>query len=135
VSGVVLDSFAVLAYLYREGGHEKVIEALEAAARTGTVVSIIAPNWAEVRYIVERKSGSSRWSEVREKLLSLPIEVIDADQELAESAGELMATRKMSLSECFAAALAIRKDARLFTDDPAFKEVEDLVRIVWLTRR
>ena len=135
MDAAVLDSFAVLAFLYGEDGHEKVVSALEEALREGSAIPISAPNWAEVRYIVERRSGASRWAEVREKLLALPIEVVPADRDLAEAAGELKASRKLSLADAFAAALARRLDADLFTGDPEFRAVEDVVSIVWLTER
>lgn len=93
---------------------------------------IASPNWAEIRYITERKAGSARWKEVRGKLFGLPIEVIDADIELAEAAGELKTSHAMSLADCFAAALAKQKKAELYTGDPEFKSVESEIRIVWI---
>lgn len=128
----VLDSYAVLAFLFREKGHEKILDLLEKAAQTDQLLFIAAPNWAEVRYMVERKVGAERWIEVRHKLLGLPLEVVSADQVLAEVAGEIKAKRKMSLADCFAAALARQKKADLYTGDPEFKSVEREVRIVWL---
>ena len=53
----LLDSFAVLAFLSGEPGYEKVLTVLEKAAETDSNLMIAAPNWAEVRYIVERKVG------------------------------------------------------------------------------
>ena len=50
---------------------------------------IAAPNWAEVRYIVERKVGLSEWLRVRARLLDLPLNTVPAEQELSEVAGEL----------------------------------------------
>lgn len=128
----VLDSYAVLAYLFAETGHEKVVALLEKAADSGKNALISAPNWAEVRYQVERKAGVRRWEEIRERLLGLPIEIVPADQELAESAGEIKAKRKMSLADCFAAALAKDRKADLYTGDPEFQAVESDIRIVWL---
>src|SRR5204862_68216 len=55
-----------------------------------------------------------------------------ADQALAELAGEIKATKKMSLADCFAAALARDLKAELYTGDPEFHEVEKDVKIVWL---
>ncbi len=49
----------------------------------------------------------TRWQEVHPKLLGLPLEVVSADQSLAELAGANKAGEKMSLADCFAAALAI----------------------------
>ena len=126
----VLDSYAVLAYLFAEAGHEKVVSLLEKAADSGKNALIAAPNWAEVRYMVERKFGASRWEEIRDRLLGLPIEIIPADQKLAESAGEIKARRKMSLADCFAAALARDRKADLYTGDREFRAVDAEVRIV-----
>lgn len=128
----VLDSYAILAFLFQEKGHEKILDLLEKAAQTDQVLFIAAPNWAEVRYMVERQVGAGRWSEVRHKLLGLPLEVVPVDQALAEVAGEIKATRKMSLADCFAAALARQKKADLYTGDPEFKSVEKDIKIVWL---
>ena len=83
----VLDSYAVLAYLFKEKGHEKVVAALEKAAESDKPLLVVAPNWAEVCYQVERKVGAEAWARTREKLLGLPIEIVPADQELAEQAG------------------------------------------------
>jgi uncharacterized protein len=128
----VLDSYAVLAFLFREKGHEKVLDLFEKAAQADQALLIAAPNWAEVRYIVERKVGLARWNEARNKLLGLPIEIVPADQVLAELAGELKVTKKMSLADCFTAALAKQKKAELYTGDLEFRTLEKDVKVVWL---
>lgn len=132
MKGAVLDSYAVLALLFQERGHEKVIALFEKAAESDKQLLIAAPNWAEVRYMVERKVGSAQWREVRAKFLGLPIEVIPADQELAEIAGEIKATKKMSLADCFAAALAKQKKVEIYTGDPEFRSIESELKITWL---
>ncbi len=128
----VLDSYAVLAFLFQEKGHDKVLDLLERAAQADQVLFIAAPNWAEVRYVVERRAGEARWSEVRHKLLGLPLEVVPADQSLAELAGEIKVARKMSLADCFAAALAKQRKADIYTGDPEFKSVEKDIKVVWI---
>jgi predicted nucleic acid-binding protein len=128
----VLDSYAVLAFLFKEEGHDTILALLEKALDADRHLLIAAPNWAEVRYMVERKVGSARWKEVRAKLLGLPIHIIDADQELAELAGEIKASHKMSLADCFAAALAKQKKLEIYTGDPEFKSMESEMKVVWL---
>ncbi len=125
----------MLAYLFGEPGDSVVAEALERAAASTRKTLIAAPNWAEVCYQVERKIGPRRWTSTREKLLALPIEIVPADQGAAESAGAIKASKKMSLADCFAAALAAKVKGELLTGDPEFREVEDTVRIVWLGPR
>ena len=128
----VLDSYAVIAFLFQEKGHEKVLELFEKAAQADQPVFIAAPNWAEIRYIVERKVGAARWHEARHKLLGLPLEIAAADQTLAELAGAFKTTMKMSLADCFAAALAKQKNADLYTGDPEFRTIEKEMKIMWL---
>ena len=128
----VLDSFAVLSFLFQEKGYEKVLNLLEWAAESNKTHLITTVNWAEVRYIVERKRGPQEWSLARSKLLGLPIEIIDVDQTLSELAGEIKAHNKMSLADCFAAALAKTKKMEIWTGDPEFRHVEGDIKINWL---
>ena len=128
----VLDSFALLVFLFKEKGHQKLVDLFEQAAETDEAALIAAPNWAEVRYVVQRRVGAQRRGEVRSTVLALPLEVVAADQGLAESAGALKAAKKMSLADCFAAALAQQRQTRVYTGDPEFKAVEGEVKVVWL---
>ena len=132
MKSVVFDSYALLAFLFQEKGHEKVASLMDHALDLRTEILIASPNWAEVRYILERKLGSARWRETRAMLLALPIHIVAADMHLAELAGELKATRKMSLADCFAAALAKERKVELFTGDPELKAVENELKVVWL---
>jgi predicted nucleic acid-binding protein len=90
------------------------------------------PKWAEVRYIVERKVGLSEWHQVRARLLGLPLNIVPADKELSELAGELKVVKKMSLADCFAAPLARREKAEIYIGDREFKTVKREIKVVWL---
>ena len=50
----------------------------------------------------------------------MPIEIIDADLELAELAVEIKVSHKVSFAGCFAAALTKHKKAEIYTGDPEF---------------
>jgi len=128
----VLDSYAILACLFQERGHEKVLELFDKASEKDKTLLIAAPNWAEVRYVVERKAGPGKWAEVRHKLLGLPIEIIPADQAMAELAGEIKTSNKMSLADCFAAALAKQRKLEIYTGDLEFRTVEKEVKVIWI---
>jgi predicted nucleic acid-binding protein len=129
---VVLDSYAVLAFLFDEQGAEIVAKLFEEAADDQLGIFLSAVNWAETQYIIERKVGAKKWKEARNSLLSLPIEIVPADQSLAELAAEIKATNSMSLADCFAAALARHLKAQLVTGDKEFKQVEADIRIRWI---
>ncbi len=45
---------------------------------------------------------------------------------------EIKANRKMSLADCFAAALAKQRKLDLYTGDPEFRAVEKEVKVVWI---
>jgi predicted nucleic acid-binding protein len=132
VKVAVLDSYALLAFLFGERGHQRVLDLLQRMAAASQALLVAAPNWAEVRYVSQRKVGAARWAGAREKLLGLPLDIIPADQTLAEIAGEIKATRSMSLADCFAAALARQRRAELYTGDPEFRQVEKDISIIWL---
>ena len=90
----VLDSYALIAYLLKEPGYEKVVGVLERASSEDVKVLMCSPNWAELRYILARRLGEGEWESLRTKLLGLPIEVVDADRLLAERAGKFKTDRK-----------------------------------------
>jgi hypothetical protein len=50
-------------------------------------------------------------------------------QELSEQAGELKAVKKISLADCFAAALAKREKAEIYTGNPEFETVEREIKV------
>lgn len=132
MKSAVLDSYAILAFLFQERGHDQIVSLFEKAAEADKTLLIAAPNWAEVRYMTERKVGITKWREARDKLLGLPIEIVPVGQELAEMAGEIKAIKKMSLADCFAAALAKQQKAEIYTGDPEFRAVEHEAKIIWL---
>ena len=130
--GVVLDSYALLAFLYQEKGYKEIGALIETALENRQPLLISSVNWAEIRYVVERKSGAAAWEKNRPKILSLPIEIVPVDPDLAELAGKIKASRKMSLGDCFTAALAKQRNGEIYTGDPEFKSLEPEWKIVWL---
>lgn len=128
----ILDAHAVLVYLEKEPGYEKVRDVLTRAVETGKHLLITSVNWGEIFYITKREQGDEIAEEVVKALDSFPIEVVDVDRILAKQAGSYKATRKMSYADCFAAALAKMKKGELITGDKEFKEVEAEIKILWL---
>jgi ribonuclease VapC len=132
LEGAVLDSFAILAFLFEEAGAHKVRELFEEAIEDNITVLVAAPNWGEVRYIVERRTNKNTWEEVRNRLLGLPLEVVPVDRDFAERAGAIKAVHAMSYADCFAAALGKERNLPVYTGDPEFKAVEKEIEVEWL---
>ncbi|RPJ39446.1 MAG: type II toxin-antitoxin system VapC family toxin, partial [Deltaproteobacteria bacterium] len=116
----------------QEKGYKEVGALLERALETSQPLLISSVNWAEIRYVTERKSGTAAWEKHRLKILGLPIEIVPVDREAAEIAGEIKSSRRMSLADCFVAALAKQKKGEIYTGDPEFKALQPEWKIHWL---
>lgn len=116
---VVLDSWALLAYLKDEPAAER-IEAvwLDQGAATSSV------NLGEVLYIRLRggdeDSAVATIEQVRKRL-----DVIDPDWALVAAAARIKAGGGLSYADAFCVATAVRLDAPLWTGDPEIVEQSD----------
>ncbi len=126
---LVLDSYAVLAFLFGEPAAFRVRETLEEAARAGKPPHITTVNWAEVLYRAQRKQGEEGVAAARQFAQTMRLVMVVADLALAEAAAEFKAAHKMSLADAFAAALAQREDAELVTGDPELTALEGTIRL------
>ncbi len=127
---VLLDSYALLAYLKKENSYHKVKEAL---TDSDSIVIMNELNIGEVYYIIARYRGMEQADYFIEVILpGLPIKVLSCNFDLVIRASRLKAHYAMSYADCFAIASAIEEKADIFTGDPEFKSVEKLVKIEWL---
>ncbi|WP_221029317.1 PIN domain-containing protein [Actomonas aquatica] len=129
---VVLDSFALIAFLRDETGADTIEQILQDAAADRCRLWMTEVNYAEVRYILERKEGLATWQASAAAIATLPIRFVSADRSLADAAAAIKAYNKLSLADAFAAALAQELPATLITADPEFKALSDTLSIDWL---
>ena len=128
----VLDSYSLIAYVEGESGKETMIDIFRSARDSGKTCLLSVVNWGEVYYITLREAGQPRTDEVAHVISTLPINIVQADLELAKQAAIFKASKKMSYADCFAAALAKHRKVELVTGDKEFKQVESEVKILWL---
>lgn len=129
----LLDSFALLAYLNKETGFEKVKDALAKAQRSGNSLLMNEINVGETYYIIFRKRGSEKAEYFLDTMLAgLPIVTVSNNLEHVIDAARIKAEYPLSFCDCFAVATALREDAIVITGDPEFKKTEHLVQIEWL---
>ena len=131
---IVLDSWAVIAYLEDEPSAEKVADIIADAHENNTPLLMTVVNLGEVWYIVAREASEADADRCEKELRRLGVEVVDADWSLTQQAARYKSKHKMSFADCFAAALAKQKKAHLVTGDNEFKQVEGDISIVWLER-
>jgi ribonuclease VapC len=132
---IVLDSWAIIAYLEDEAAAEKVADIMADAHEQEIPVLITVVNAGEVWYIVARQASAADADASIKQLRDLGIEFVDADWNLARDAGYFKSRNKMSFADCFAAALTKQRKAELVTGDPEFKLVEKEIRITWLSAK
>lgn len=129
---IVLDSWAVMAYLEDEASAEKVADIIADAHEEKIPLLMTVVNAGEVWYILAREASVAEADASVRQLRQLGIEFVDADWDLAREAGGFKAKHRMSFADCFAAALAKQRKAHLVTGDQEFKQVEADVIINWL---
>jgi predicted nucleic acid-binding protein len=129
---IVLDSWAVMAYFGDEPAGETVERILAAAHEDGTLIHMTVVNLAEVWYVFAREISELDADRSIEELRKLGVRVVDADWDLSLEAAKFKAKNRMSIADCYAAALALRSKSDLLTGDPEFKQIESEIRIQWL---
>jgi len=130
---IVLDSWAVMAYLEDESSAQKVADLIGDAHEHGIPLLMSVVNAGEVWYILAREVSEAEADKALHDLRQLGIEFQDVDMKLARLAGGFKAKHRMSYADCFAAALAREHKAELVTGDKEFKQVEGDVHVRWLT--
>lgn len=129
---IVLDSWAVLAYLEDEKSGRAVAELLSEAGEHGTPVLMSVVNVGEVWYILAREVSETEADKAVRELQHLGIEFVTAEWEQTRIASGFKVKGRMSYADCFAAALAKMHKADLITGDNEFRQVESEVQIQWV---
>ncbi len=129
----VLDASALMAYLEREPGYERIKDLFVKTAQNGRQILMSTVNWGEVFYVLIRNYGSEEAERVQKIIESFPIEFVPPDLVVTKQAAFYKATKKLPYADCFAAALAKVHKGELITGDKEFKTIENEVKIVWIT--
>lgn len=119
MSSVVLDAWATLAFLQREGHASVAVRRLLRRAVRGNVRLLMnVVNLGEVYYRLVQVAGQQRADERFQQFRRLPVEILPAREALALSAARLKAVHPISYADAFAVATAKSEGARLATGDP-----------------
>jgi len=128
----ILDSHALMIFLEKEPGFEKIESLFIDATQKDNNLLMTTVNYGEVYYIVLRECGQKKLNEIKRIIDTLPIDIIDADKNLAEQAALFKASKKISYADCFAAALAKINSGEVITGDEEFRALEKEVKISWV---
>lgn len=128
----VLDSFALLAFLNKEAGFDKVRTLLYTAEATGEPLLMNEINAGEVFYILAKTRSLAQAEDFLHRLAMLPITLASNAFADVLAAARVKAQFPLSYADAFAISTAMRSQATVVTGDPEFHAVAHLVEILWL---
>lgn len=128
----LLDSFALLAFLNREHGFERVRHLLRTARASGESLLMNDVNIGEVYYLTAQRRSREKAEKFLRSLESLPIQPVSNSFDDVLEAARIKTWAPISYADAFAVASAIRRNARVVTGDPEFQAVAHVVEIDWL---
>ncbi|MGA9509147.1 MAG: type II toxin-antitoxin system VapC family toxin [Candidatus Sulfotelmatobacter sp.] len=131
----VLDANALIGFFEdREVAARKIERLIAEALRQSSPLLMSAVNWGEVFYTAWRRHGEATAREVEDRLLELPVAVIEVDRERASRVAALKQRHNLGYADAFAAELAIERGAWLITADPEFSKLGKALSIYSLPR-
>src|SRR3989344_2091654 len=126
---IFLDSWVFIEY-FSENNNRQAVELIENPGDTRVISSVVI---AEVKYVIAKKFGISKASEVINVMYSLPnIRILPVTKEIAEFAAELRLKyynrdRQISYIDTLNLATAIAVECNiLYTGDPDFNVINEI---------
>ncbi len=129
---LVLDTWALLAYLQAEPAGPVVRGALEAARQDGRRVLLSGMSVGELCYIVERRLGTVAVQDLLSGLEDLGLGIVYPDRATILAAAHVKAHFPISFGDAFVVSLAQAEGATVMAGDPDFRKIGRLVPIDWL---
>jgi predicted nucleic acid-binding protein len=132
---IVLDAWALLAYLQREEPAASRVRAVlrEAEAdRAELFASLI--NVGEVFYTIGRRKGEQAAEETLEELHQLPITIVPPEPAMVMKAARVKMHHALSYADAFAVVTAQNRKGTLMTGDPEILLLKGLVSLARLKR-
>jgi uncharacterized protein len=130
----VLDSSALLAFLYNEAGRDAVEELL--AGTGGRAVHLHRIHLGEAYYLFYRKGGQRLAEEMLADVRRLPVVLDDrVSSALMREAGRLKASYRLSYADAFAAGLTrVRQGSLVSADRQEFGPLESAgeITMAWI---
>ncbi len=129
---VVLDSFAILAFLNEERGFDVVKRLLRQAGRGQIKLYLNEINAGECYYIIHKTRSKAAAERFLLTLQTLSIELAGNNfHDIIETA-RIKGDFTLSYADAFVISTARKLNALIYTGDQEFKQVKHLVRIKWI---
>ncbi len=134
-SRYVLDSWALLAFIYKENPAASRIETLLAEAADGNAyLTLSLINLGEIFYIFGRRRGKAAADQLLAYVKDLPIHILQVDEVRVLAAARYKIAHSLAYADAFAAAAAVELAATLVTGDPELLALTSELEIEKLSR-
>ena len=127
--GLVLDTWAIVAYFEDEPSGEQVADLIADAQESGALLAMSVVNAGELWYLMARRLSETDANGAVAELQQLGIRLVEVDWDLTRAAARFKSKHRMSYADCFAAALAQRSKAELVTGDSEFKQLDGEIKL------
>jgi len=121
-----LDTSALLTLWNDEDGADKVEDILKSKDK---IVIVSFMSYMECYYRVWKSSGREKGREIYAYLFTLPVERVNLDEAILQSAAEIKATNALSVADSWIIATAKVKGAVLVHKDPEFLQIKKIVQL------
>ncbi len=125
----VLDASAIVLFFEKTPGYEQVRQLFLDASADKCTLLITSVNWGEVRYILIHHYGKTDPQKIGTALRSLPVRIVNVDEEIVSIAGDLKIEYKIGYCDAIAAALAKLHKAECVTTDRDFSVLKNEIKI------
>jgi predicted nucleic acid-binding protein len=122
----VLDANALYRFLTGGPGAEIVSRLFKEARDAGQPVQMSVVNWGEVYYTIAKAEGFAETARIMDRVLLLPLSVMDAGKLVTTAAAKLKAGHGLPYIDCFAAATAGTNAVLVTADSKDFKKIPGL---------
>jgi len=122
----ILDTSALLALRGDEAGAGEIESLLKQAEKKASPVLVSFMSRMEMLYLIWREEGEAAAREALRLIDTFPIEWVSCDADILETAASFKAKGGLSVADCWIAATAIVRKARLIHKDPEFARVASL---------
>ena len=135
MSVVVLDAWAALAFLQREGQAAVIVRRLLRRAVRGNVrLRMNVVNLGEVYYRTGRVQGRDQADETLEIVRRLRLKILPATDPVVLAAARFKIDHTVSYADAFAVVATLEQNGTLLTGDPELLQIQDAVQIEKLHR-
>jgi predicted nucleic acid-binding protein len=122
----VLDANALYRFLTGGPGADVVSRLFKEARDADQSVQMSVVNWGEVYYTIAKSEGFADTARIMDRVLLLPLAVLDAEKPVTTSAAKLKAGHGLPYADCFAAATVGTGGVLVTADAKDFRKIPGL---------